>query len=564
MKTQAQDIRMRIKRKFRFDERWYEKEDRNKWILPLILRERAEKLGDRPYLQFEYDTPLSFAKVNLLANRVANALRKLGVEKGDRVGVFMLNCAEYVFIWYGILKAGAIMAPVNTAYKGDFLQYMIDHPDSKVLFVSEELLDRLVPLEEAIPQLKHIVVLPGEGKAGFENPGIRTKPLIPFAEFLESGTEDEPQVEWKSIDIARLMYTSGTTGRAKGCTKSHAADYYTGKGFINIMGITEEDILFTCLPLFHSNAQVVCTYPALLAGAKVVIHKRFSATGFWKWIKESDTTVFNLLGAMSYFLWKQPPTPEEKEHRVRVACVAPSPHDILEEFMERFNLKIIEGYGLTETGNVAFMRPNKPFRVGSCGLESPGYEVKIVDPETDEELPRGELGEIVARPRIPNIMLYYYHKMPEKTVEDFRNFWFHTGDAGRMDEDGYIYFVDRVKDYIRRRGENISSFELEKVVGGHPDIAESAAIGVKTEEGKYAEDEVMIVVVRKPESRLTSEELMRWCEERMPYFMIPRFVRFRDSLPKTQTERVQKHKLREEGITPDTWDREKAGYQIKR
>ncbi|MEM4408413.1 MAG: AMP-binding protein, partial [Candidatus Caldarchaeum sp.] len=279
---------------------------------------------------------------------------------------------------------------------------------------------------------------------------------------------------------------------------------------------------------------------------------------FWRWIKKYDVTKFNIVGGMAYFMWNTPPVPEEKEHRVKLVLGSPAPHDIIEPFMERFNVRFVEGYGLTEIGQVTYMRPGEPFRVGSCGKESPGYEIIIADPETDEELPRGEVGEILVRPRIPNIMLHFYHKMPEKTVQDFRNFWFHTGDAGRMDEDGYIYFVDRVKDYIRRRGENISSFEVERIVNSHPSVEESAAIGVKAETGGYAEDEVMIVVVKKEGRELTPLELIEYLEPRMPHFMLPRFVRFADSLPKTGTQRVQKNKLREQGITPDTWDREKS------
>jgi len=267
---------------------------------------------------------------------------------------------------------------------------------------------------------------------------------------------------------------------------------------------------------------------------------------------------------MSYFLWSQPPVPEEKEHRVRLALISPAPHEMLESFMKRFNLKILEGYGLTETGVVAYMRPNEPFRIGSCGKEAPGYEVKIVDPESNEELPRGRVGEIVVRPKIPNIMLYHYHKMPEKTVQDFRNFWFHTGDAGKMDKDGYLYFVDRVKDYIRKRGQNISSFEVERVVCQHPAVAEAAAVGIKSAEGKFAEDEVMIAVVKKPNQELSFEGLIKHCEERMAYFMIPRFIRIVPTLPKTPTERVQKHILKAEGLTPDTWDMLKAGYRVMR
>ena len=270
------------------------------------------------------------------------------------------------------------------------------------------------------------------------------------------------------------------------------------------------------------------------------------------------------VGAISYFMWNTSPVPEEKQHKVKLVLGSPAPHDIIEEFMERFNFKFMEGYGLTEIGQCTWMRPGEVFRVGSCGKEAPGYEIKIGDPETDEEVPRGEIGEIIVRPRTPNVMLYYYNKMPEKTVQDFRNFWFHTGDAGRMDKDGYIYFVDRVKDYLRCKGENISSFEVEKIVGSHPDVEESGAIGVKAEAGRYAEDELMIVVVPKKGKTIDPVKLIKFLEPKMPYFMIPRFIRFEESLPKTGTQRVQKNKLRDKGITKDTWDMKKAGYKVKR
>ncbi len=547
-----------------FDPRWYEKEPKTGWTLPKVLREQAEKYGDKPYLEFGEREPLSFKQVNLLANRVANALASLGVEKGDKVAVLLPNSSDFVLIWYGILKLGAIMVPINTAYKMDFLQYIVDSSDARVLFIAEEYLDRLPPISSRIPQVERVIVWTRSGSKEFDSHGFDAKPLTSFAAFMEEGSEEEPQVEVKFTDYARLMYTSGTTGRSKGVMRPSSADYCSARNYAEVMDVTEEDVCFTCLPLFHSNAMVLTVYPALIRGAKVHIEEKYSATQFWKWIKRYGVTKFNIVGGMSYFMWNTPEVPEEREHRVKLVLGSPAPHDIIEPFMERFDVRFVEGYGLTEIGQVTYMRPGEPFRVGSCGKESPGYEIIIADPETDEELLRGEVGEILVRPRTPNIMLHHYHKMPEKTVSDFRNFWFHTGDAGMMDEDGYIYFVDRVKDYIRRRGENISSFEVEKIVNSHPAVKESAAIGVKAETGGYAEDEVMIVVVGKEGAELTPEELMRFLEPKMPYFMIPRFIRFADSLPKTGTQRVQKNKLREAGITPDTWDRKQAGYKIKR
>ncbi|HSE83213.1 MAG TPA: AMP-binding protein [Thermodesulfobacteriota bacterium] len=557
------DIEINIGRKKPFDPEWYLKEKREKWVLPLILKKKARTLGDKPFLQYQNEKPLSFKETNTRANRIANGLIELGVTKGDRVAVFLPNCADYVLIWFGILKAGGVMAPVNTAYKMDFLEYILNNSDSKVIFVSEEHLERIARIQDRIPQIENIIVWTKD-KKGFEDMGVHQKPLISYREFLDNSSGKEPKVDIRFIDISRLMYTSGTTGRSKGVVKPHAADYYSARGYVELIELDENDTLFTTLPLFHSNAQVLCVYPALMAGAKVAIYEKFSASQFWKWVKESGATIFNSLGAMSYFLWRQPQVPEEREHKIRLGLITPAPHDILEEFMKRFNFKIMEGYGLTETGVVTYTRPNEPFRIGSCGKEAVGYEVKIVDPESDEELQRGQVGEIVVRPRIPNIMLYHYHKMPEKTVSDFRNFWFHTGDAGRMDEDGYVYFVDRVKDYIRRRGENISSFEVERIVSQHEAVADVAAIGIKAGGGKFAEDDLMIAVVRKPNRDISFEELIKHCEERMPYFMIPRFIRFVDELPKTPTEKVQKHILKEQGITSDTWDMEKAGYKVKR
>lgn len=547
-----------------FDVEWYKKEDKKNWVLPVVLKKQAKKLGKKPFLQFGYKKPISFFGTNQLANKIANGLIKLGIEKGEKVAVYMPNSDDYVITWFGILKMGAVMVPINTAYKMDFLQYIIDSSDSKVLFIAEEYLERMHPIAKRIPQLKHVIVWTRTGSEKYEKHGFDFKKMISYTKFVKAQKSSEPKVEITFMDHARLMYTSGTTGRSKGVVRPCAADYSSAYNYCQIMDVGPDDVCFTCLPLFHSNAMVMSVYPALIKGAKSVVEEKYSASHFWNWIKDHGVTKFNIVGTMSYFMWNTPPVPEEKQHKAKLVLGSPAPHDIIKEFMKRFNIKFMEGYGLTEIGQCTWMRPGEPFRVGSCGKEAPGYEIIIADPETDEELPRGQVGEIIVRPRTPNIMLHYYNKMYEKSVQDFRNFWFHTGDAGRMDKDDYIYFVDRVKDYIRRRGENISSFELEKIISSYPDIKESAAVAVKEERGKYAEDEVMIVIVAEKGKKVDPIKLMKFLEPRMPYFMIPRFVRFEKSLPKTETQRVQKNKLREKGVTKDTWDREKAGYKIKR
>lgn len=542
--------------KTNFDYFWNTKSDQKEWVLPKVLKEQSEKNGAKDFLQFSYNNPLTYSEVNTFANQIANSLNKLGVEKGEKVSVYMPNSLELCLSWFGILKNGSVMVPINTAYVMDFLQYIIESSDSKIIIIAEEYMDRLKNIEDRIPLIENIIVWPREEKGSLDLMDYKGKAkTYSWKEFVESGDKNEPDVEITHLDHARLMYTSGTTGRSKGVVRPCAADYSSAMNYSLIMDITPDDVVFTCLPLFHSNAMVMGVYPAMIQGAKVVVEEKYSASNFWKWMKDFKITKFNLVGVMSYFMWNAPVVPEEKEHEVKLVLGSPAPHDIIEDFMERFGIKFMEGYGLTEVGQCTFMRPGEPFRVGSCGKESPGYEIKIVNPDTDEELPPDTPGELVLRPRIPNICLHYYHKMPEKTVSDFRNFWFHTGDLCRKDDDGYIFFMDRVKDYIRRRGENISSFEVENMVSSHPKINEAAAIAVKVdEEGRYSEDEVMIVIVKEEGKNLDPKEIIEFLKPIMPKFMIPRFIKFRKSLPKTPTNRVQKAKLREEGVTADTWD----------
>ncbi|HXG65497.1 MAG TPA: AMP-binding protein, partial [Blastocatellia bacterium] len=325
------------------------------------------------------------------------------------------------------------------------------------------------------------------------------------------------------------------------------------------MGVGAEDILYTCLPLFHVNAQVCTVLSAMLFDARVAMYEHFSASAFWDEIRRSRATVFLALGAMGNILYKAPPRPDDRKNHVRLAMVVPPPED-LERFEQRFGLRVVyETFGMTE-GVVTPPAIAEPRRLGCCGRPAADTEVRIVD-EDDLPLAPRQVGEIVMRTREPYTMMSGYYKMPEATLEAFRNLWFHTGDLGYLDEDGFLYFVGRKKEAIRRRGENISAFEVEAIVNRHPAVLESAAIPVPSELG---EDDVKIVVVLREGGQLSPEELLRFCEERMAYFMVPRYVEFRDSLPRTPTQRVEKYKLQAEGNTDDTWDREQAGYQLRR
>ncbi len=546
---------------------WYAKEDPTNWILAKILRERAEAHPDRDYLKFTDNDWVSYGEVNSRSNRVANALLARGVQKSESVSVMLPNCEEFLPVWYGILKAGAVMSSINTAYKGDFLSWTINLVEAKKLIISDVFLERLDFIMKELPLLEHVIVLQTGAQEG-PDPSLKWEPL---SAIMDSPDNEPDGVEYSWIDDARIMFTSGTTGRSKGVIKQNAADYFSARGLLEVVSKTSgrsieelaDDTFFSCLPLFHSNAQVLSGYPALVAGGRIAYTERFSSSRFWQQVIDAEATIFNSLGAVSHFIFSIPPSDLDTQHKVHTVFAAPTPKDIYYEFQERFGVKFIEGYGLTETGMATYMDPTRDPVPGSIGVANPGYEVSIVEPGTDRPLPVDVPGEIVVDMKIPNIVMRGYYGMPEKTAEDFRNLKLHTGDLGRMDENGYIYFMDRVKDYIRRRGENISSMEVERQVSAHPNVKEVAAIGVPAGEDASSEDEIMIVCIAEG-AKPDMVEFTQFMADRMPYFMVPRYIRFVDSLPKTPTERVQKNKLRDEGITADTWDRDAAGVKVKR
>ena len=547
---------------------WYARDDATRWVLAEVLTKRAAEHPDRDLLKFGDGPWLSYGEVNSRANRIANSLIERGVGRGESVSVLLPNCEEFLPVWFGILKAGAVMSSINPALKGDFLSWPINLVEAKKLVVADSLLDRLDLIKGELPLLEHAIVV---NTGTREGPDPSTVTHEPFAALLEGSDAEPDGIEYSWTDDARIIFTSGTTGRSKGVIKQNAADYFSARGLLEVISATagksveslSEDTFFSCLPLFHSNAQVLSGYPALVAGGRVAYVERFSSSQFWQQVIDAEATVFNSIGAVSYFIWNIPPSELDRDHKVHTCFAAPAPKDIYNEFQERFGVKFIEGYGLTETGMATYMDPTRPAVPGSMGKANPGYEVTIVEPGTDRPLPPDTPGEIVVDMKIPNIVMRAYYGMPEKTAEDFRNLKLHTGDLGRMDADGYFYFMDRVKDYIRRRGENVSSMEVEKVVNDHPQIKEGAAIGVKAGEGASSEDEIMIVCIAEGEAP-DPVEFTHWLAERMPYFMVPRYIRFVAELPKTPTERVQKVKLRDEGITADTFDREAAGITIKR
>lgn len=523
-------------------------------VIGELVRERARKLGDRPFLRFK-DREFTYGDMDRLSNRCAHAFSGLGLTKGDKVSIMLPNCPEFLHLWFGAAKIGAVEVPINTSYKGEFLRHIVDQSDSRILVIDRQYLDRVRLIQDDLKKLERIVVL-GDSEGGAAT-GLRT-PAMAYEEFAEA-PEAPVEVDVQPWDPQSIIYTSGTTGVSKGALGCHKFWIVVAEKMLEYREGTEHDVFYTFLPLYHFNAQVLTTLTALIAGARMVLSDRFSASRFWDDMRECGATQFNYLGAVMPILAKQPERPDDGDNPVRVAVGAGCPPEVMEQVEKRFGITCMEGFGMTEIGIPIHVRMHDR-RPGSCGRPFDIYEIQLVD-DRDAEVPVGEPGELVFRPKEPFTMMSEYYKMPEKTLEAFRNLWFHSGDLARKDADGYYYFVDRKKDALRRRGENISSFEVERAINTHPAVLESAAVAVKSE---LAEDEVKICVVLKPGQSLSPEELVAYANERMPYFAVPRYVEFMESLPKTPTERTQKYLLKQAGVTPGTWDREAAGIKVTR
>ena len=536
-------------------------EDKNNWVLGKILELRAETHADRPFLQYMQQTPLTFAQVNAIVNRVARGLADLGVRKGDRVLIMLPNCLEYFFVWWGANKLGAIEVPINTAYKGYFLEHLANNAAAKVMVVDQGYLDHLASSEERLQFLEKVVVYQSSGSATGRPPFKRL--TTHSFESLYANDASNLGIDVRYSDLAAIMYTSGITGPSKGVMMPHAQCYFFAEQDVNLLRLSGKDVYYTCNPFFHANAQLLTVYPCLIVGAKVAVYPAFRASEWIDHIRESGATVANFLGVMMDFVYRQPERPDDKNTKLRAICAVPTPDQIVDDFKRRFGIEAITaGYGMTEIC-IPIMLPYDEYRAGAAGkLVADWFEAKIVDPETDEELPDGTVGEFIVRHKEPWTLNAGYFGMPDKTAEAYRNLWFHSGDGVKRDADGFYYFVDRIKDALRRRGENISSYEVEKVINDHPAVVESAVIAVKSDI-PGGEDEVKACVVIKKEDNLSPEQLIRWCEQRMPYFAVPRYLEFFEELPKTPNLKIQKKKLRDSGLSQATWDRVKEGVKLE-
>lgn len=490
------------------------------------------------------------------ADRVAAGLLGAGLVPGDRVAVLAPARVESLQAWFGVVRAGMVEVPLNPASGATVLSWCLARSRARAVVCAPELLP---VLEAALPgsQVELVLALdpepaadPGPGRQA-RSTDVGGVPVEPFHDLLAAPPRTLPAV--RPTDPAVVLYTSGTTGPPKGVVLSHRANLNLARRTVELMGYSPADRLYSVFPLYHSNARYCSVMAAMEAGAGVLLHRRFTASGFWDVCRREGVTAFNYQGAMMSILHLQPERTDDREHRVRVAFGAPCPPAVLDSFEARFGVTLTEIYGSTEVSLVCEMPPGSR-RVGTAGRESPQYRLAVVD-ELDRELPAGEAGEIVVRPRRAGWMFDGYDADAPATLAAWRNLWFHTGDRGVVDEDGFLTFLDRMKDTVRRRGENVSTWEVERVLAEHPAVANVAAYGVASE---LSEEEVMVAVVPAPGHTLDPVALLEHCAGRLTSFARPRFVRSVEALPMTPSQRVEKYRLREAGVTPDTFDAEAA------
>ncbi|MDF1730067.1 MAG: AMP-binding protein [Minwuia sp.] len=517
-------------------------------VVPAMLRRRAESQPDETFVIFEDGETWSYAEALQRVLRAAAGLRALGVRQGDHVLSWQPNGREAVLTWFGLNMLGAVYVPVNTSYRGGLLEHVVSLSDARLMVVHPQLMPRLADVDVGV--LSDLVVTGAEAEmptmSGLEN--------HPFS-LLESAEPLDEVIEVAPWDTQYIIFTSGTTGPSKAVLSSYIQAHSMACEAYDFL--SGDDRVLVNLPLFHVGGTIFL-YVMLAKGGSCVVEDSFRTDGFWESVRRNGVTSTCLVGAMTPFLLKLPASNRDRDHPMRSIVTIPWNEDSL-ALGQRYGIDMYTGFNMTEISSPITSEANPP-KIGTCGTAREGVEVRVVD-ENDCEVAPGVVGELIVRTDRPWAMNHGYYKNPEATAKAWRNGWFHTGDGFRYDEQGYFYFVDRIKDAIRRRGENISSFEVESEVTQFPAIREAAAIPVPSE---LNEDEVMVVVAPSPGETIDPEALFRFLEPRMAHFMLPRYVRIVEDLPKTPTQKIQKVKLREDGVTADTWDREAAGIKVRR
>jgi carnitine-CoA ligase len=514
-------------------------------VIPRILESRAAEIPDKPFFHIS-GRAHTYRDVNDGSDAIARGLLELGVKRQDRVVMMVPNRYEFLYTWFGVAKSGAVVVPLNPDWKGDTLTYILTDAQPTLLVVTSDLLPTVEPILGELTDLIAVVVIDGDHTASSPETSYRR---LAWGELASANGSGLPEV--RHDDVLAILYSSGTTGRPKGIVMPNAHVYAFGRQWIRTTQLVREDVMYTPTSLFYMGATILSVVPVMMMGSTVYIAERFSASNYWDDIRACGATIAQAIFSLIPLLLKEPPSPLDRRHNVTRIFISKSN----KEFEDRFGARLLEIYGSTEMNIVTYNPWDAP-RYGSAGKVADNFEVRIVD-DDDVEVAQGEVGEIVARPKEPFLISYGYYNRPEVTVDAWRNLWFHCGDRGYFDEDGYLFYVDRKKDVIRRKGENIASAEVERQVNTYPAVLESAAVPVPAE---TAEDEVLVCVVLQKGMSVEPKDLIEYLTSILPRFMVPRYIDFVDELPRTGSMKIEKFKLRERGLTATTWDRERGAY----
>ena len=521
-----------------------------------VLRRAVEARPDHCFIRFESGEMATYREFDESSNAMAHGLRASGVKPGDTVGAMLDTNLDCVLSWFAANKLGAIWVPFNTALKGEFLRHQLANSGASIVLVEADYVERFERIESLISGVERLFVR-GEGAV----PNLQALDTCPLTQL---STDNSAALEHVNApgDLSMLVYTSGTTGPSKGCMISHNYAVNMARTSRDGANRGENDVNWSCLPLFHLNATTTTVLAAAYTHASCYFMPRFSLSRFWESIRESGATVVNIIGQMVPLIAKQEDSEASKEcfGQIRAVIAMPFDEQLQASWRERFGVQIAGAncYGLTEASLITNLKAGEYAKPGSSGKRNEDFEVMIVDQDF-AELPSGDSGEIVCRPRKPHIMFEGYWKNPDKTLEVMGGMWMHTGDIGRFDEDGFLYFVDRKKDYLRRGGENVSTYEVEMALLQHASVKEAAVHSVLSE---LSEDEVKATIVLQDGHELTEQALCEWSADQLPYYAVPRYVEFRTELPINPLNKVMKYQLRDEGVTPQTWDRTQSDMNL--
>ena len=521
-----------------------------------LWKEAVAQCPDTVFLHFlDDDEKYTYAEFDERSNRLAQGLLVSGVAHGDRIATLLDSHADSVALLIAASKVNAVYVPINTANKGEFLRNPLGNSGARILVSEAKYLERVAAIRDDLPELQHIYVR-GDSAATEE-----------AFTHLYSDNNADTGLSPKPDDIAGIIYTGGTTGPSKGCILSQN---YIANQALRTREMCDPrpgEVNWTCLPVFHLNAIVVTILYSVVSRTTAAITPRFSLSGFWADIEKSGASVASVLGSMIPLIANLPDSDEmlRCKGQLRMARGAPFPGELQEIWRDRFGAEIVGAhvYGLTESSFISMLGYDeaKDAPPGSSGKRNHrDFEVMIVNDDF-EEMPSGQTGEIVVRPRRPNVMFEGYWGRPQETLDVLGGLWFHTGDIGKFDENEFFYFVDRKKDYLRRRGENISSYEMETTFALHPEVNEVAVHAVPS---ALTEDDIMVTVVREADSSMTEYELALWAIDNVPYYAVPRYIEFRAELPKNPVGRILKNQLRDEGCTEATWDLEQSDITYKK